>query len=185
MASQRPKPEFADLVKAHAREIHAFVWRMLREDAESEDVLQSAFLRALRAYDRLPAGANYRAWLYRIAGNEARTQLRRRGRRPSELTDDYPAPAPSVEHQAELRMRLGEVAQAVEDLPHKQRTSLILRKYQGLSYTEIGEILEISPAAARANVYQALLKLRARFVTVVPRQASPRARAPIEERVRW
>ncbi|MGH2621957.1 MAG: RNA polymerase sigma factor [Anaerolineales bacterium] len=185
MASQRTKPEFADLVEAHAPEIHAFVWRMLREDAESEDVLQSAFLRAFRAYDRLPAGANYRAWLYRIAGNEARTQLRRRSRRPAELTDDFPASAPSVENQAELRIWLRDVAQAVEGLPHKQQTSLILRKYQGLSYPEIGEILEVSPEAARANVYQALLKLRNRFVVVVPRRAAPRAESPVEKGVRW
>jgi len=181
MVAQEPKPEFADLVEAHAREIHAFVWRLLREDAEAEDVLQSAFLRALRAYDRLPRGANYRAWLYKIAGNEARTQLAKRARRPAALPEDFPALAPSVEHQAEQRMRLGEVAQAVEGLPHKQRSSLILRNYQGLSYAEIGEILELSPEAARANVYQALRKLRDRFVTG---PAAPSARSRVEERVR-
>ena len=184
MAIQEPKPEFAELVEAHAREIHAFVWRLVREDAESEDVLQSAFLRAFRAYDRLPGGANYRAWLYKIAGNEARTRLRRRARSPVELSDDFPAAAPSVEHQAELQLRLSEVAQAVEKLPHKQRTSLILRKYQGLGYAEIGEILEVSPEAARANVYQALRKLRARFVTAASGDLPAPARSPVEARVR-
>jgi len=181
IAAQEPQPEFADLVETHAREIHAFVWRLMREDGEAEDVLQSGFLRAFRAYPRLPAGANYRAWLYKIAGNEARTQLGKRARRPAELPDDFPALAPSVEHQAEQRMRLREVAQAVEGLPHKQRSSLILRNYQGLSYAEIGEILELSPEAARANVYQALRKLRDRFVTD---PAAPSARLRIEERVR-
>ena len=184
MVIQVPKPEFAGLVEAHSREIHAFIWRLLREDAESEDALQSAFLRAFRAYDRLPGGANYRAWLYKIAGNEARTRLRRRARSPVELSDEFPAAAPSVEHQAELQMRLREVAQAVEGLPHKQRMSLILRKYQGLSYAEISQILEVSPEAARANVFQALRKLQDRFATAASGEIPRPAHLPVEVRVR-
>jgi RNA polymerase sigma-70 factor (ECF subfamily) len=52
------------------------------------------------------------------------------------------------------------VLQAVEKLPHKQQAALMLRNYQGFSYEEIGETLDCSPEAARANVYQAIKKLR-------------------------
>jgi len=93
MSAQDLKPEFAELVNAHAREIHAFLWRLLRDQSDSEDCLQSVFLNAFRAYGRMPVGANYRAWLYTIASNQARTLLKRRARDPIELADDLASPA--------------------------------------------------------------------------------------------
>ena len=163
MSAQDLKPEFAELVNAHAREIHAFLWRLLRDQSDSEDCLQSVFLNAFRAYGRMPVGANYRAWLYKIASNQARTLLKRRARDPIELADDLASPVPSVENQTERRQRLREVTRAVARLPYKQRAALMLSKYQGLSYAEIGEILGTRPEAARANAYQALRKLRGLF----------------------
>ncbi|MEK6587731.1 MAG: sigma-70 family RNA polymerase sigma factor [Chloroflexota bacterium] len=184
MPAQNHKPEFAELVDAHGREMHAFLWRLLRDQNESEDCLQSAFLKAFRAYNRMPAGANYRAWLYKIASNEARTQLRRRAGVPIGLDDDLRAPAATVEDQAERRLRLREVAKAIERLPYKQRAALVLSKYQDLSYADIGEILGTSPEAARANAYQALRKLRGLFREAGAGQVTDQHRARFEEGVR-
>ncbi len=55
------------------------------------------------------------------------------------------------------------VTQAVETLPHQQRAALIMRQYQELSYDDIATALDCTAEAARANVYQALKKLRAQF----------------------
>ena len=74
---------------------------------------------------------------------------------------------PSREYLPELQVewneRLNAVLKAVESLPNRQRAALVMRKYQELSYVEISEILGCSQEAARANVYQALQKLRARY----------------------
>lgn len=143
---------------------------MLSHEQDAEDCLQEAFLRAYRAYPRMHGEVNYRAWLYRIAGNTAKTQLGRRQRRDGRETElepqverkqaAQPPGAKPAEEALQRKQLWSEVRRAVQALPFKQQQSLLLRKYQGLSYAEIGQALECSPEAARANVYQALKRLR-------------------------
>lgn len=169
--SRKPAPDdFEALVEAHRGEIFAYLWRLLGDD-RADDVLQECFLRAWRAFARLPADANRRAWLYRIAGNTAFTHLRRErtedGRRAAldpDLTAGDPGPDDAYEH----RQRLAALRSAVRALPPRQQSALLLRKYQGLSYDAIAQALECSPQAARASVYQALRRLRARLAQPMP-----------------
>lgn len=159
----KAKPEFDQLVEQHGREIYYYLYRLLRQAADAEDCLQETYLRAYRAYDRLDAGANYRAWLYRIAHNLAMTQLKQRGRNAEQLPDELAGGEPAVEARIEQRQLLERIHAAVRSLPAKQRSALVMRKYQELSYEEIALALDINPEAARANVYQGLKKLRSRF----------------------
>ncbi len=157
-------PGFDALVAAHSAAIFAYLWRLLRDHADAEDCLQDTFLRAYRAYGRLNGHTNPRAWLYRIATNVARTRLKQRGReagRTAALDPELVAAGPGPAEQASQRALLAAVATAVDALPHHQRAALLLRQYQGLSYDQVAAVLECSPEAARANVYQALKKLRA------------------------
>lgn len=140
-----------------------FLHRLLQESPDAEDCLQETFLRAYRAYDRLDRAANLRAWLYRIAYNVAMTGLRRRTRQLALPDTELAAPGPSVERQVEQQQLLEGMRRAVWALPTKQRAALVMRKYQELSYAEIGQSLEITAEAARANVYQGMRKLRQQF----------------------
>ena len=160
------KPEFDELVERHSGEIFAYVWRMLREAHDAEDCLQETFLRAFRSYERVRAGTNYRAWLYKIATNAARSHWKRRKRSETytiDLDPELQADGMSVADRVERKALLEAVARAVEALPDQQRAALIMRKYQELSYAEIAAALECTEAAARANVYQAVKKLQTRF----------------------
>ena len=160
------KPDFDELVEQHSGEIFAYVWRLLRDVHDAEDCLQETFLRAFRSYGRVRTGTNYRAWLYKIATNTARSQWKRRKRSETSTADldpDLQAGEMSVADRAEQKALLAAVARAVENLPDQQRAALIMRKYQELSYTEIAAALECSEAAARANVYQAVKKVRQRI----------------------
>ncbi len=158
------KPEFDQLIERHGEEIFAYLWRLLRFTADAEDCFQETFFKGFKAFPRLQPPANYRAWLYRIATNTANSFLARQARLAKvtadlnlEILSDGPATAEIVDQ----RIALARVYAAVEKLPPKQRAALILRKYQGLSYNEIGESLATSTDSARAHVYQALKKLRA------------------------
>ena len=156
-------PDFETLVAAHSAEIFAYLWRMVRDEADAQDCLQEAFLRAYRAFDRLDGRAQRRAWLYRIATNVALTHLKRRGReaaRRAPLVLDLPDATSSPGEAAIQHETLAAVAAVVERLPERQQAALILRKYQALSYAEIADTLDCSVEAARANVYQAIKKLR-------------------------
>lgn len=162
-----PSPtDFESLHQAHARELFAYLWRLFDGRPEAEDCLQETFLRALRSYPRLRSHRNLRAWLYRVATNTARTYFRRLAREQARTTEAdarLPDAGASPGESYDRKQMLAAVRVAVQALPHKQRAALWMRKYQGLSYHEIALALDCSPGAARANVYQALARLRRAF----------------------
>jgi RNA polymerase sigma-70 factor, ECF subfamily len=158
---------FEDLIECHHGEIFAYILRMTRDRGEAEDLCQETFLRAYRAYDRLNGGANHRAWLYKIATNTTLNHIRRQktGRRAIDVLKNgsVSSTPDNYAEQAGNRELLERVQAAIDELPEKQRLALTQRKLAGLSYGEIAEALECSEDAARANVYQAIRKLRAQF----------------------
>lgn len=160
------RTDFSLLVDTHGAEIHRYLRRLVRDSARADDCFQEAFLRAQRAYPRLPAGANHRAWLYRIATNTARSWMARHNRqlaRTADLDPGLAADDPMLEEALDRHRQLQAVGEAVQRLPAKQREALILRKFQELDYRTIGDVLGCSVESARANVYQAVKKLRSQF----------------------
>jgi RNA polymerase sigma-70 factor, ECF subfamily len=158
-----PGLSFESLIERHSAEIFSYLWRLLHYDMDAEDCLQETFLRAFRAFPRLAVDANHRAWLYRIATNLAFTHLKRRNSLAAQTADvDPDRLSTPVDFSSGLEREeiLAEVLQAVISLPEKQRAALLMRKYQGLEYAEIAQVLRCSQTAARAGVYQALKKLR-------------------------
>ena len=153
---------FTDLAERQRPAILRYLVRFLGDEQEAQDVCQDAFLRAQRAFSRLTDDCNARAWLYRIATNCAINAARQRSRRHALIAEADPDALPahagtSVDQREQLRA----VARAVRDLPPRQRAALMLRRFEGLNYAEIATSLGGSAAAARANVYQAVKKLRA------------------------
>jgi len=160
---------FEEMVGRYHDEIFTYVWRLLRTQnshdgaSDAEDVVQDVFFRAYKAFGRLDSDSNHRAWLYKIATNAAYTKLRaaRRqrdallsldaSRRIADTSTDGVARAEDVE--ARLRRLVGQ-------LPERQRACLTLRYLQHLEYAEIARIMNCSEESARANVYQAIRRLR-------------------------
>ncbi|KAA3648785.1 MAG: RNA polymerase sigma factor [Chloroflexi bacterium] len=164
------KPDFETLAEQHSHEIYVYLWRMLGDTQDAEDCLQDTFLRAYKAYKRLDEKANTRAWLYKIATNVARTHLKKRSRTTSRTSDLDPqllGQNPNLDINLDTAQQLEEVSAAVQLLPEKQQAALMMRKYQELSYPEIATALKTSEESARANVYQALKKLRKQFAAQV------------------
>ncbi|MCL5428332.1 MAG: RNA polymerase sigma factor [Chloroflexi bacterium] len=161
------KPDFEVLVEQHSGELFGYLWRLTGDEAEARDCLQDTYLRAFRAYERLQDFSNLRAWLYKIATNTARTQHARNHRRQADpLLEPIASGEKAVELQVLERTQLAAVKQAVMALPDRQRAALMMRKYQELEYAEIAAALDCSEDSARANVYQALKKLREQFAEV-------------------
>jgi RNA polymerase sigma-70 factor (ECF subfamily) len=165
---------FETLIDQYHDEIYAYLWRLLATSpdpaVEAQDLVQEVFLRAYRAYSRLPASSNYRAWLYKIATNCANTALRRGQHMarnahdsPGEAFPDLPDSAPTPHDLVTGAETLDGVRAAIDDLPFKQRTALVMRYVQGVDYDGIAEALGCSSESARANVYQAVRQLRRRL----------------------
>jgi RNA polymerase sigma-70 factor (ECF subfamily) len=162
---------FEDVIEQHHDEIFRFLWRLMASSpggaATAEDLTQEVFLRAYRAYARLQPDSNVRAWLYRIATNCAYTALKRVQRedhRRADLPDAddtlLPDPLPLPHDQVASGETLDVLRRAIGDLPPKQQAALVMRYLQDIDYADIAAALECSKASARANVYQAIQRLR-------------------------
>jgi len=161
------KPSFDSVISLYSAEIFAYLWRYLNGREDVEDCFQEVFLRAFKAYERLDEGAYIRAWLYKIATNEVISYHRKRNRKLNYqvmLDQDLVSSVSSPIQYLEMKERFEVLMGAINALPHCQRSAFLLRKYHELSYADIARILDCSEEAARANVYQALRKLRIRFV---------------------
>jgi len=160
------KPDFDSIINLYSGEIFAYLWRQLNGREDAEDCLQEVFIRAFKAFDRLNEDSHFRAWLYKIATNEAISFRKKRNRTFAhnvKIDYNFISTDPSPMEQLELKERFEVLMGAVNALPNRQRSALLMRKYQELSYAEISNILDCSEDSARANVYQALKKLQTRF----------------------
>jgi RNA polymerase sigma-70 factor, ECF subfamily len=159
-------PTFDDLLARHQAEIYRYALQLTRNPADADDLYQETMMKAYRAFDRLDAASNYRAWLYKIASNSFLSGRRKANREsPMDGAFELSLTAAPVDHAAKLDAAdlLREVERFVAALPDKQRLALIMRKYHELGYDEIAANLKCSEAAARANVHEALRKLRTCF----------------------
>ncbi len=161
------------LLAKHGLELARHLRRLVRDDDVAADLLQDTFLRAHGALARLRPGSNERAWLYRIATNAALNHLRARSREAAALgrfaqdrADGWPA---WMEHDTpggattEADPRRSAVWARVAELPERQRIAFTLRASDGCEYDEIARRMGGTEAAARANVHQALKRLRREF----------------------
>ena len=157
---------FEDLIEKHHDEIFAYLWRLLgkngRRDGamDIEDLAQDVFLRAYRGFPDLRPNSNHRAWLYKIATNCAYTRLKQINNRRAGIqsfeqvaTSDNGSALIAEETEEKIRM-------LVTELPAKQKACLTLHYLQELDYPDIAKILGCSPDSIRANVYQAIRRLR-------------------------
>jgi RNA polymerase sigma factor (sigma-70 family) len=128
---------------------------------DPEDALQDVFLRAYRALRASDRPVTLRAWLYRIAHNRCIDELRRPCPLPSELTADaqpaFSAPAAAGEASAvaERSAALARLVADVQTLPEQQRSALLMRELQGLSYAELAGALGVSVAAVKSLLLRA------------------------------
>jgi RNA polymerase sigma-70 factor (ECF subfamily) len=157
---------FDELIENLHDEIFTYVWRLVGASRcrtqEAEDLVQETFLRAYRNFSSLRPDSNHRAWLYKIATNCALTHLKRENRRATMSTALEAEPeifrhngALPDEHVSEKR-----VIALIAKLPARQKICVTLRYLEEFDYPEIARTVGCSEASVRANVYQAIRRLR-------------------------
>lgn len=149
-----PLPPFQAALDEHRDAVARFLVASVGPH-EADDCLQETLIAALRAYPRLRAGSNVRAWMLAIARNKALDSHRARTRRP------VPVGAPESDAAAESGDEPdAELWAAVRALPPKQRAAVVLRYVNDLSHREIAAVLDCSEPAARRSLHEGLAKLR-------------------------
>ena len=156
--SRQPEA-FELLYREHAPEVYRYALALLANPADAEDVTQTTFLNAYRAFQRGERPRTPHNWLIAIAHNVCRMRWRQANARPREIAlDEAPEPAmPEPEHE---RANLDEVLQALAQLSFNQRAALVMRELEGRSYKEIAEVLDLSVGAVEALIFRARRGLR-------------------------
>ncbi|MDQ3668977.1 MAG: sigma-70 family RNA polymerase sigma factor [Actinomycetota bacterium] len=148
---------FESVYRKHVRDVYGFSLSILGNAQDAEDVTQTTFLNAYRALSRGEKIQNVRAWLLAIAHNVCRQRFRTAARRPQEVEFDPEVAEAFYDEDAPTAT---EIRSAMSQLAFNQRTILVLREIEGLTYEEIGEAMGISLSAVETLLFRARQALR-------------------------
>jgi RNA polymerase sigma-70 factor (ECF subfamily) len=167
---------FNYLVGKYHRSMINFLYRMVHNQAVAEELAQEVFLRVYRSRESYRAEAKFTTWLYRIATNlavnHARDTKHERAAQnvyldvPDEETGMTPEVAdddPNVEQRMLRDERMAGIRKHVMALPDRQKMAVLMHKYQGLDYRQIGEVLQLSESATKSLLFRAYQTLRDRL----------------------
>jgi RNA polymerase sigma-70 factor (ECF subfamily) len=172
-----------ELFGRHQHEIYAYLVRMLRDPELAADLTQDAFVKAYKAYDTLEKPENARAWLYQIAHRVALDDLRRkRIVRFIPLVGETRNTTPSAEHLVMDARLSGDLQRALERIPERQRSALLLAELHDLTGLELAAALGVSHVAARALLTRARESLRQALSSERAALAEAEAQADAENR---
>lgn len=167
---------FGYLVEKFRRPIISFMYRMTHNQAIAEELAQEVFLRVYRSRSSYQAEAKFSTWLYRIATNLAVNHARdtRSERNAATVnldesdpetgtTPDVADAKPTIEADILREERMAAIRKHVMALPERQRVAVLMHKYQGLDYKEIGKVLKLSESATKSLLFRAYETLRERL----------------------
>ena len=161
LAASGDRAAFAVLYDRHHQALYRFARSIVRDPDDAADALQNTMLGALRGMSSRKPDVPVRAWLFRIAHNEAISIIRRR-RPQAELTDAAGIEAATGAGGPEARERFRQLVSDLSALPERQRAALVMRELSGLDYSEIGAALATTEAGAKQTVYLARTALHER-----------------------
>jgi len=179
---------FELLLQRYRTPLVNFLFRMVRNREQAEDLAQEVFIRVYRARDEYVPTAKFTTWLFRIATNLALNSIRDHRHQKLEMSIDAPITTDAedgdertlevADKQQNAEQKLVEDARkkmirhAIEKLPEKQRVAVLLHKYQELDYAEIAKILSCSESALKSLLFRAYEALRVELAPLVARQGT-------------
>jgi RNA polymerase sigma-70 factor (ECF subfamily) len=160
---------FNQLVVRWERPIYALAYRVIGREEDARDVCQETFMRAFRSIHGFRGQAKFSSWLYRIALNLCRDWIRRERRAPTvqapegvdviEMASEQ-GPVESIEELVSRRDIGRLIERAMAALSEEQRTAIILKEYQGLTFQEIADLQGCPLSTVKTRLYQGLTVLR-------------------------
>jgi len=164
---------FDVLLNKYRKPIVHFMFRMVHNQAVAEELAQEVFLRVYRSRETYRAEARFSTWLYRIATNLGVNHARdtRHERTAATIyldavdaetgtTPDVADDTPSAETDLLQKERMNAIRLHVMALPERQKTAVLMHKYEGMDYKQIGEVLKLSESATKSLLFRAYQTLR-------------------------
>jgi RNA polymerase sigma-70 factor (ECF subfamily) len=159
------------LMTRHANPVASFIFRMVTHESDAEELAQETFVRLYRARDSYRPEARFTTWLFTIAANLARNELRRRARHPNisldapndhnqNLADRLPTDGQAPDQVLTTEERHAQVRAAVAKLPEDLRDALVLCEWEEMSMAEAADVLKTTAKAVESRLYRARKELR-------------------------
>ncbi|WP_260698103.1 RNA polymerase sigma factor [Tunturiibacter gelidoferens] len=171
---------FDFLIQKYRKPIIHFMYRMVHNQAVAEELAQEVFLRVYRSRETYRAEARFSTWLYRIATNLGVNYARdnRHERTASTVyldeadsetgtTPDVADSTPGVEAKLLRQERMNAIREHVLALPERQRMAVLMHKYEGMDYKQIGDVLKLSESATKSLLFRAYQTLREKLKAFV------------------
>src|SRR5687768_4850630 len=171
-AAEDDEKAFTELVRRYQMRVVHLVSRLLNDREVSEDIAQEVFVRVHLHRKNYRTGSKFSTWLFTIAANLAKNEIRRRKRRRNWTSLDglqetlkdsslqFADPKANREGDLEREQLSGVVGQAIAALPDRYRIALVLRDIEGLAYEEIGHALKIPGGTVRSRINRARMMLK-------------------------
>lgn len=160
---------YKELVIRYRNKLMTFVFRFLNNYELAEDIVQDTFLKLYTHKHYYRSIAKFSTWIYTIAGNLAKTELRKKKRRkvtnfsqlgPDDKEFEIPAQQAEVGYEVDSAYTENKIQAAIQRLPLHFRTVIILRDIQELSYEEISSIVDVPLGTVKSRINRARLQLQ-------------------------
>lgn len=154
---------YSELVKRHQKALLRMALRFVKDLDTAEDVVQESFIKAYEKLNLFEGRASFKSWLFQIAVNTAKNKLRENKRITTDIDDVHIAVGAVAESNLVQTALASQIQEEVDKLPVRQKTALVLRVYEDLSFKEIADIMDCPYDTAKANYRHALMKLKESF----------------------
>ncbi|MBN1464681.1 sigma-70 family RNA polymerase sigma factor [candidate division KSB1 bacterium] len=165
---------YTDIVDRFRDQIYHFIYRMVKDKAQAEDLTQETFIKAFRALASFNSDYAFSTWLYKIAANNCIDYFRKKKLATSslnmpvkvkdgELQRDFPVEECGPETELISKEQTSHIRIAIDALPEKYKQAIILRHSQDKSYEEIAEQLEIPLGTVKVRIFRAREMLKSRL----------------------
>jgi RNA polymerase sigma-70 factor (ECF subfamily) len=161
---------FEVIVNRYKDRLYNFVLRFVKDKQTAEDIVQDTFLRAYRNRESFQAVAKFSTWIYTIAGNLAKSELRRRKRwrflsvgvqnEDTGATFELPDTSATPDANTETMLAESRIQEAIARLPDRYREAVILRDIEGLDYDEISQIIGCPLGTVKSRINRGRLRLQ-------------------------
>ena len=161
---------FEVIVNRYKDRLYNFVLRFVKDQHTAEDIVQDTFLRAYRNRESFQAVAKFSTWIYTIAGNLAKSELRRRKRwrflsigvqnEDTGATFELPDTSATPDSNTETMLAESRIQEAISRLPDRYREAVILRDIEGLDYDEISQIIGCPLGTVKSRINRGRLRLQ-------------------------
>ena len=160
---------YTELVNRYRDKLMTFVYRFVNDMEQAEDIIQDTMLKLYTHKHYYRNIAKFSTWIYTIAGNLAKTELRKRKNRkvtnisqmgPEDRDYELPSVAPETDEVVQSEYIEKKIQAAIQNLPLHFRTVTILRDIQELSYEEISKIVEVPLGTVKSRINRARLQLQ-------------------------